>query len=96
MSKHVTVHLIIKGRVQGVGYRAWITSTARKLGLVGWVRNLATGDVEALAHGPESAVRQLVIACQAGPALARVTAVDSENVEAPQPAPSGFEQLSTR
>lgn len=95
MSEAVTVRLVIKGRVQGVGYRAWTMRTAQQLGLVGWVRNLASGDVEALAQGPEEAVRQFAAACETGPALARVTAVDCANIAAPQPPPRGFQQLPT-
>lgn len=92
----ITVRLIIEGRVQGVGYRAWTTHTARKLGLSGWVRNLKNGNVEALGHGPRSAVEALIAACQAGPHLARVTAVNTEYVDKAQDVTEGrFEQRET-
>jgi acylphosphatase len=92
----ITVRLIIEGRVQGVGYRAWTMHTARKLGLSGWVRNLSTGNVEALAHGSRPAVEALIAACQAGPVMARVTAVNTESVTAASDIPSGrFEQRET-
>lgn len=91
-----TVRLIIEGRVQGVGYRAWTAHTARKLGLSGWVRNLTTGTVEALAHGPQQGVELLIAACQAGPLLARVTAVNSERLDTPEGIVLGkFEQRET-
>lgn len=91
----VTVRLIIEGRVQGVGYRAWCMKTARGLGLSGWVRNLTDGAVEALAQGPAAAVDQLVAACQAGPSAARVTAVNTEHLDAEKNLPAGFQQLAT-
>ena len=70
--------------------------TARKLGLSGWVRNLANGHVEALAQGPVTAVDALIAACQSGPLLARVTAVNTERVSAPSDVPAGqFQQLPT-
>jgi acylphosphatase len=78
----VSVRLIITGRVQGVGYRAWTVHTARKLGLVGWARNLTDGSVEVLAQGARANVESLVAACQAGPPSARVTEVNSTPVAA--------------
>ena len=92
-----TVHLLISGRVQGVGYRTWASKAARKLGLRGWVRNLTNGNVEAVAQGPKDAVDQFVGACQAGPMLARVTAVDTKVMDKPLPAipDNGFNQLDT-
>ncbi|MBY0510482.1 MAG: acylphosphatase [Rhodospirillaceae bacterium] len=88
--------MIIEGRVQGVGYRAWTIHTARKLRLSGWVRNLSTGNVEALAHGPRPAVEALIAACQAGPVMARVTAVNTERMTDTPDLPLGrFEQRDT-
>ena len=84
-----TVHLRITGRVQGVGYRDWAQKTAHKLGLSGWVRNVTDGTVEAVAHGSVENVDQFVGACQAGPMLARVTAVDKNVIDAPG-SKSGF------
>ncbi len=93
MTATVTMHLRITGRVQGVGYRDWAVHTARKLGLMGWVRNLTNGSVEALAHGPESGVNAFIAACQAGPPLARVTSVDT--AAAPAFSGAGFQHLPT-
>ncbi len=90
-----TMRLVIRGRVQGVGYRAWCMQTARRLGVSGWVRNLADGSVEAFAHGPAVAVESFVGACQAGPPLARVTAVDTTKLDAPATTPEGFRQVPT-
>ncbi|MBX7199825.1 MAG: acylphosphatase [Rhodospirillaceae bacterium] len=93
MSEAVTRRLSITGRVQGVGYRDWCLRTARAAGLNGWVRNRADGSVEALVHGPPAIVEVFVAACQAGPPLARVTAVDT--VPAPETPEPGFRQLPT-
>jgi acylphosphatase len=70
-----SVHLHITGRVQGVGYRAWATLTARRLGLRGWVRNRADGSVEVLAIGTDDPVATMIEACREGPFAARVTEV---------------------
>jgi len=75
MTDRTAIRLLISGRVQGVGYRYWTVGEARRLGLEGWVRNLADGRVEIMALGPEDGLDQLENACHAGPPSARVTAV---------------------
>jgi acylphosphatase len=87
------VRLLIKGRVQGVGYRDWAMDEARALGLDGWVRNLRNGDVEALVSGPEAEVDHMIEACRRGPALARVS--DIEITPAAPPPEHGFRRLPT-
>ena len=73
----------ISGRVQGVGFRDWTQREAADLGLSGWVRNLANGDVEALFCGSAEAVEAMLAACRRGPQLARVSDVSvSEATEA--------------
>ena len=89
----VAVRLIIRGRVQGVGYRWWVCGVARGLGLSGWVRNRADGTVELLAAGPAVDVEHLAAACQQGPAAARVASI--ERHEAVDPGPGPFEELPT-
>ncbi len=74
--------LLIRGEVQGVGYRWWAARQARALGLTGWVRNLSDGRVECWAEGPDAALAALVQACGEGPASAEVVAVDVTIVEA--------------
>jgi acylphosphatase len=69
-------HVIIRGRVQGVGYRAWVEYEALTLGLEGFVRNRRDGTVEAAFAGPTAAVAAMIEACRQGPPGARVTAVD--------------------
>ena len=69
----------IKGRVQGVGYRAWVDHEARAQSLEGWVRNLRDGSVEAVFAGAEDVVATMIAACRRGPSLARVDAVQEED-----------------
>jgi acylphosphatase len=73
-----TCCVVIRGRVQGVGYRAWTEYTALEIGLDGWVRNRRDGTVEALFGGPADAVRDMVDACRQGPPGARVEVVDRQ------------------
>jgi acylphosphatase len=70
-----SARLLISGRVQGVGYRAWAMQTASRLGLRGWVRNRADGTVEALVSGEDEAVMAMIEACRQGPFAARVGGV---------------------
>lgn len=75
------VHIAIRGRVQGVGYRAWTADEARRRGLEGWVRNRRDGSVEAVFSGADDAVADMLAACRRGPALARVDAVGESPFE---------------
>jgi acylphosphatase len=68
--------VMIRGRVQGVGYRAWTEMTALEVGLEGWVRNRRDGTVEALFAGPADVVASMLDACRQGPPGARVEAID--------------------
>ena len=86
--------LTISGRVQGVGYRAWVLDAARRLDVTGWVRNRGDGAVEALIVGEESAVGQMIEACRRGPPLARVDEIDVDPVDL-DILPEGFSQLPT-
>lgn len=70
---------IVSGRVQGVSYRASALAEARRLGLVGWVRNLPDGRVELEAEGQADLVAQLLAWCRGGPPSARVTDVAVED-----------------
>lgn len=71
-------HIIVRGKVQGVGYRAWIEGEAVARGLGGWARNRKDGTVEAVLSGSESDVAALIEKCRHGPGMASVTAVDNE------------------
>ena len=72
------VRVVIRGRVQGVGYRAWLAREAEARGLDGWVRNRRDGAVEAPIAGPEPDVNEAVAQFRRGPARARVDAVETE------------------
>jgi len=85
--------LVISGRVQGVGYRDWMISQARRRGVHGWVRNRPDGTVEALVHGEAEAIADLLRICRHGPLLADVTDI-AETPAEPPPEP-GFRRLPT-
>lgn len=78
----IRAHLLVQGRVQGVGYRANTRRMANKLNLKGWVRNLRNGDVELLVEGPEVEVDRLIAWCRRGPTSAYVSKVRVEKSEA--------------
>jgi acylphosphatase len=73
--------LIISGAVQGVGYRDWLATTARKIGLAGWVRNRRDGTVEAVLAG--DAVEEVTRACHRGPRMALVTNITETTCDPP-------------
>ena len=76
------VKVRIRGAVQGVGYRAWAQSRAQQRQLTGYVRNCENGDVEALFIGAAESVSVMIEACRMGPRMARVAAVDVEEIVA--------------
>ena len=73
--------VLIRGTVQGVGFRYWTRRTATARGLEGWVRNRRDGTVEAVFAGPEQAVTDMVALCRRGPDAARVDSVDEKPAE---------------
>lgn len=79
MSDSVIRHVMIRGRVQGVGYRAWTEYNAEGRGLHGWVRNCRDGSVEAIFAGSESNVRAMIDDCRTGPPGSRVDAIDERD-----------------
>lgn len=74
--QRMRVELSIRGRVQGVWYRASARSAAQARGLVGWVRNCDDGSVQAIAEGPREALEDFIAWCHKGPPAARVDSVD--------------------
>ena len=75
------LHILVKGRVQGVYFRVYTQKQAIKHGINGYVRNLEDGTVEIIAHGSPDAVQQLLTWCHKGPLLAKVTEVITKPVE---------------
>ena len=75
-----TIHLCVRGKVQGVAYRAWMVRLANKLQVKGWVRNQHDGSVEALLQGPSKSVNELLEACRSGPPAAATFAATCTTV----------------
>jgi acylphosphatase len=71
----VTKHLLITGRVQGVGFRFYMERKARELGISGWVRNRRDGAVEAMVQGSSAAVETMIAWARRGPPSAVVAEV---------------------
>jgi len=76
------IHALVSGRVQGVSYRAATASEARRLGVVGWVRNRSDGTVELEAEGPDETISQLIAWCEQGPPAAQVAGVAVDEIAA--------------
>ncbi len=79
---NVGAHIIVKGLVQGVGFRWFVEREAKKLGLVGYVRNLPTGQVEIEVEGDRSLIEELIARVKVGNRLARVVDLDIDWLEA--------------
>ncbi len=93
-------HVVVRGRVQGVGYRAWTADEAALRGLEGWVRNRRDGSVEAVIAGPADAVAEMIKTARRGPFTAHVTSLDmtetSADVLEERRGGESFSVLSTR
>jgi acylphosphatase len=81
VNEPVSRHLIVRGRVQGVGYRNYIQYKAGLLNIKGWVRNRLDGSVEAVVHGSPEAVAEIIDCAKRGPRAAEVTAVTVSDTE---------------
>lgn len=98
MSGTSIVHLVIRGRVQGVGFRAWTQHQGELRGLTGWVRNRRDGSVEAVVSGSEEEVAQMVAVCREGPRGSAVVHVEEARVDRTlleQAPPGAFSILPT-
>lgn len=73
--------ILVRGRVQGVSFRAYTQARALHLGASGWVRNLADGSVEVEAQASAALLDQLVLACGEGPPAARVDSLEVEPLD---------------
>ena len=65
-------HLVISGKVQGVGFRHWMQNLTINNNISGWVKNKLSGDVEALIIGQEKEVQKLIKQCKTGPSSATI------------------------
>ena len=75
-------HVLIRGRVQGVGYRAWTEVTALERGLEGWVRNRRDGSVEAVFNGSQGDVAAMIAECRRGPPGAWIETINQREATA--------------
>ena len=78
-AKRAIRRVTIRGRVQGVGFRAWTEHEAQRRALEGWARNRRDGSVEAVFAGPPDTVADMVEACRRGPPMSRVDALDAHD-----------------
>jgi acylphosphatase len=81
MSGRRIVRIVVRGRVQGVGFRAFVEDEANLRALSGWVRNRRDGSVEAVAAGRAVEIEAFLIAVRKGPPASRVDALDVENAD---------------
>ena len=84
---------VVAGRVQGVGFRAWMAAAARRAGVRGHVRNLPDGTVEVIVVADDrQTLDRLAVAARVGPDTARVAAIDRSAHALVRPPPAAFEQ----
>lgn len=77
-TEQARLHANINGRVQGVGFRAFVVDRALALGVKGWTRNRWDGSVEVIAEGERKTLDQLLISLRRGPTMSNVTQLDIE------------------
>jgi acylphosphatase len=77
--ERIVRHIIVRGRVQGVGFRAFVAHHAMQRNLDGWVRNRRDGTVEAMFAGPADSVAGVIRACKVGPLSSNVDAIDQRD-----------------
>ena len=82
MPDNVRAHVWVTGRVQAVGFRAYVESIARQAGVTGWVRNVGYDTVEAVAEGTREKVEQFIELMKQGP---RASRVDESRIEREEP-----------
>ena len=85
----VSIHCVVSGKVQGVSYRWFVYTQAKKLNVTGWVKNCDDGSVEAIISGPDEQVNHLLTYLATGPEMAIVEQVSKKNI--PYESFSGFE-----
>lgn len=90
MSERMTVHILVKGSVQGIGYRYFVQDVARQMGIDGWVRNLSNGDVEIEAGGTNDIIEGFTHAIRTQHPFARVEDMKIEPITAGSDEHTGF------
>ena len=78
---NIKKHIIIKGKVQGVGFRYWLCKAAVQRNINGWVRNKISGEVEALLIGNDVEIDNLIRLCEKGPPYSKVTKIKVQNYQ---------------
>ena len=73
------IHIIISGKVQGVGFRYWLYQKSNERNVYGWVKNKITGEVEALLIGDYKDVNEILELCKKGPLSSKVTNIEIQN-----------------
>ena len=74
-------HVVITGKVQGVGFRCWLYKAAVRNNINGWVKNKISGEVEALLIGDEVEIDNLIKLCEKGPSSSKVTKIKVQNYQ---------------
>jgi len=74
-------HIVITGKVQGVGFRYWLYKAAKQRNIDGWVRNKISGEVEALLIGNEMEIDNLIKLCKKGPPSSKVAKIEVQNYQ---------------
>ena len=74
-------HIVITGKVQGVGFRYWLHKAAMQKNITGWVRNKISGEVEALLIGDDVKIDNLIRLCEKGPPSSKVTKIKVQNYQ---------------
>ena len=74
-------HIVITGKVQGVGFRYWLYQAAKQRNIDGWVRNKISGEVEALLIGDDVEIDNLISLCEKGPTSSKVTKIKVQNYQ---------------
>ncbi|MFN2266139.1 MAG: acylphosphatase [Anaerolineales bacterium] len=77
-SEKMRLHVIVRGRVQGVGFRAFVVDSGLALGVTGWARNRWDGSVEVVAEGTRDALNTLLADLRRGPRMSNVTELEQE------------------
>ena len=75
------IHIVITGKVQGVGFRYWLYQIANKKNVYGWVKNINTNEVEAVFLGEEKKVDEIIKLCRKGPTSSNVVSVKIEDYQ---------------